>query len=143
MKTIMIRPEIKIRTATEADILDIEALIEPFVEYGTLLGRTYDELEDLLPTMFVAEVDGRIVGCAALEVYSRKLAELRSLAVAPEMQGTGIGKKLVQAVIDLAKEKDILEVITVTSADQFFMNCGFDYTLPSLKRALFIQTREK
>lgn len=136
-------PPVTIRRAEAADLPAIEALIAPFVEDGSLLERTYGELQELLPTMFVAVVDEQVVGCVALEIYSRKLAEIRSLAVSADAQGMGIGKKLVGACVDLAHEKQVLEIMTITAADQFFMSCGFDYTLPSLKRALFLQTRDK
>ncbi len=131
-----------IRLATEADISLLAEFIQPFVEEGDLLPRTIPELSELLPTLFVAEIDGRILGCAALEIYSWKLSEIRSLAVSKEAQGKGIGRKLVKACVDLAHERNILEVMAITASDEFFMSCGFDYTLPSLKRALFIQTRE-
>ncbi|RMF78772.1 MAG: GNAT family N-acetyltransferase [Chloroflexi bacterium] len=136
------RTDIIVRPAVKADIPRIEAFIEPFVNEGTLLPRTYDELEQWFPNFFIAERDGEMVGCAALEVYSKKLAEIRSLAVLPEMQGSGVGRRLVQACIDLAKERDILEVMTITASEDFFKACGFDYTLPGLKKALFFQTRK-
>jgi amino-acid N-acetyltransferase len=131
-----------IRTAISADIPALEAFIKPFVDDHKLLPRTFDELHELLQDFFVAELDGRIVGCAALEVYSWKLAEVRSLAVDADAQGMGIGRKLVQACVERAQERNILEVMAITSADGFFMSCGFDYTLPGEKKALFIQTRE-
>lgn len=131
-----------IRKAAEPDIPQLAEFILPFVDDRKLLPRTLTELRDLLDSFFVAEYDGRIVGCAALEIYSWKLAEVRSLAVAPNMQGLGIGQKLVQACIDRARAENILEVMAITSADAFFMNCGFNYTLPGEKRALFIQTRD-
>ncbi len=131
-----------VRTAVKADIPALEAFIKPFVDDRKLLPRTFDELHDLLENFYVAELDGEIVGCAALEIYSWKLAEVRSLAVDPKTQGMGIGRKLVQACVDRAKERNILEVMAITSSDGFFMSCGFDYTLPGEKKALFIQTRE-
>jgi amino-acid N-acetyltransferase len=131
-----------IRKAAESDIAQLAEFILPFVEDRKLLPRTLTELRDLLDSFFVAEYEGRIVGCAALEIYSWKLAEVRSLAVAPDMQGLGIGQKLVQACVDRARAENILEVMAITSADAFFMNCGFNYTLPGEKRALFIQTRD-
>lgn len=140
----MATQEIKIRNAQPNDVAGISALIEPFVEAGTLLPRTYDELGELLPNCFVAEAEtGAIVGCAALEIYSKKLAEIRSLAVADSMQGKGVGRQLVQACIDLAHERQILEVMAITASEDFFKACGFDFTLPGLKKALFIQTREE
>lgn len=133
---------ITIRAATDSDLELLVAFIMPFVDDRKLLPRTIDELQELLPNFFIAEHNSKIVGCAALEVYSWKLAEVRSLAVAPEMQGQGLGKRLVQACVERAKAQNILEVMAITSSDHFFMSCGFDYTLPGEKRALFIQTRE-
>jgi amino-acid N-acetyltransferase len=83
------------------------------------------------------------VGFAALEIYSPKLAELRSLAVSSQFQGQGIGKALVQACLDLAKTRRIFEVLTITSSEEFFQKCGFDFTLPGERKALFHQTREQ
>lgn len=134
---------VNIRKARPEDIPALAALIRQFVETGELLPRTLDELEDLLGSFFVAELDGEIVGCAALEIYSRKLAELRSLAVAPQVQGSGVGRLLVQACIDLAKEREVFEVMAISSSDNFFKACGFDYTLPRLRKAFFLQTRDE
>ena len=139
-----IQTKVSIRSAAEADIPAIADLIKPFVDEGALLERTYDEFEDLLPNFFVAvDADGVIVGCAALEIYSRKLAEIRSLAVSRSVQGQGVGSKLVAACIERAREHNVLEVMAITASDAFFQSCGFDYTLPSLKRALFVQTRDR
>ncbi len=139
-----IHTKITVRSAVAADIPVIEALIEPFVEQGALLDRTYDEFGDLLPNFFVAvDADETILGCAALEIYSRKLAEIRSLAVAEVAQGRGVGRMLVEACIERAQERNVLEIMAITASDAFFQSCGFDYTLPSLKRALFMQTRDR
>jgi N-acetylglutamate synthase-like GNAT family acetyltransferase len=134
--------DIIIRAASDSDLELLAAFITPFVEDHKLLPRTISELHELLPHFFVAEHEGKIMGCAALEVYSWKLAEIRSLAVAPEMQGQGLGRRLVEACVERARAQNILEVMAITSSDHFFMSCGFDYTLPGEKRALFIQTRE-
>ncbi len=132
---------VTVRPALRADLVAIAALIEPFVAQGRLLRRTIDELETLLAHVFVAEAAGRIVGCAAVEIYSPKLAELRSLAVEAAWQGQGVGKLLVQACVERARERNVLEVMTITSAEGFFKSCGFDFTLPGEKKALFVQTR--
>jgi amino-acid N-acetyltransferase len=108
-----------------------------------LLPRTFDEMEDLIDTFFVAEVEGKIMGCAALEIYNRKLAEIRSLAVAQQAQGRGLGKKLVAACVELAKERGIFEIMAISASDDFFQACGFDFTLPRLRKAFFMQTRDE
>ena len=139
-----IQTQVTIRSAAAEDIPAIAALIKPYVDEGILLERTYDEFGDLLPNFFVAvDEHGVIVGCAALEIYSRKLAEIRSLAVSPTAQGQGVGHLLVEACVERAREHNVLEIMAITASDAFFQSCGFDYTLPSLKRALFLQTRER
>jgi len=133
---------INVRPAHGADIRALAELIEPFVQQKKLLPRTIDELALLLPNYFVAEEAGKIIGCVALEIYSSKLAELRSLVVAAGYQGQGVGKRLVEACVARAREEQILEVMAITSSEEFFKSCGFDFTLPGEKKALFLQTRD-
>lgn len=128
-----------IRSAQPGDLLNLIALIEPFVTHGKLLPRTVDEIRDMIPTGFVAEAAGKIVGFAALEIYSRKLAEIRSLAVSEDQQRNGLGSRLVDACVNLARQRNILEIMVITSSEEFFRGCGFDFTLPGEKKALFIQ----
>jgi N-acetylglutamate synthase-like GNAT family acetyltransferase len=135
-------PPVTVRPARGADIRPLAELIEPFVRERKLLPRTIDELALLLPNYFVADAGGRLVGCAALEIYSSKLAEVRSLVVVPECQGQGVGRQLVEACVNRAREEQVLEVMAITSSEEFFRSCGFDFTLPGEKKALFLQTRE-
>lgn len=135
-------PSVEIRPVTRVDLSQLAEFIGPFVEEGRLLPRTTDELEELVYNGFIAEVDGRLIGFAALEIYSRKLAEIRSLAVATEFQGRGIGRLLVDQCVDRARKRDVLEVMAITSSEVFFRSCGFDFTLPGEKKALFISTSE-
>ena len=73
--------------------------------------RATEEIEYLLPTFVIAELDGEVVGCAALEVYSSRLAEVRSLVVASQLRGMGVGRRLVDACVAMARERRILEVM--------------------------------
>ncbi|MEL7432359.1 MAG: GNAT family N-acetyltransferase [Chloroflexota bacterium] len=140
----MIDPDtVHIRKAVPADLTAIKALIEAYVEDGILLPRTYDELAELIPHIFVAELGGVLVGCVALDIYNHKLAEIRSLAVAKSAQGKGVGKLLVQACIELANEKQIFELMAISSSEDFFKSCGFDFTLPNLRKAFFLQMRDE
>jgi N-acetylglutamate synthase-like GNAT family acetyltransferase len=132
--------DVVIRSATNADIPGIITCIQPFVKLGKVLPRTVDEMEELIPHYWVAEFNDQIVGCVVLEIYSQKLAEIRSLVVSHTMQGRGLGRKMVEICIERAKKEDILELMAITSQDDFFQACGFDYTLPGEKRALFLLT---
>ena len=133
-----------IRAGRAEDVPGIILLIQSYVDEGKLLARTLNEIDELLPNFFVAVTgDGEIIGCAALEIYSPKLAEIRSLAVSREAQGLGVGRRLVNACVERARLRKVLEVMAITSSDAFFQSCGFDYTLPGEKRALFVQTRDE
>ena len=132
-----------VREACRDDIPGLEILVDRFVQANRLLPRTTDELCDLIPFGFVAVAGDEVVGFAALEIYSAKLAEIRSLAVHDNFQGRGIGKSLVQKCVDLAVKRNILEVMAITSSEGFFQACGFDFTLPGEKKALFMQTRDE
>ena len=132
-----------IRKATHSDLPTIETFLKQFVKSGKLLPRTFQELESLLDTLFIAEMDGNLLGTAALEIYNHKLAEIRSLAVAPDTQGSGVGKKLVEACVELARERNIYEIMAISSSEAFFKACGFDFTLPNERKAFFMQTRDE
>jgi N-acetylglutamate synthase-like GNAT family acetyltransferase len=132
---------IVIRPSTVADKPRVLAMIEPYVQQKKILQRTLEELLELLPSSFVAETNGQVVGFVALEIYSQKLAEIRSLVVSESYQRAGIGKRLVNACVQRAREADVYEVMAVTSSEDFIRSCGFDYTLPGEKKAFFLQTR--
>lgn len=136
------KPLFIVREAHRDDIPQLEELVEHFVKANRLLPRTTEELYDLIPFGFVAVAGNQLVGFAALEIYSAKLAEIRSLAVHDDFQGLGIGRGLVERCVELAKNRNILEVMAITSADGFFRACGFDFTLPGEKKAVFMQTRD-
>ncbi|MCA9161421.1 MAG: GNAT family N-acetyltransferase [Planctomycetales bacterium] len=130
------------RPATVEDIETIEQLVEPYVAQRKLLPRTHAELARLIPHGFVAEHEGRMIGFAAIEIYSTKLAEIQCLAVAGHMQGKGIGKRLIRQCVLRAREHGIHELMAITASEELFKDCGFDYSLPDQKRALFIHPRE-
>ena len=133
------KKDVEIRSATMDDIERIAQLIAPFVQAKKLLPRTEQELKDLTRNGFVAVVGNEIVGFSAVDVYSRKLAELVCLAVADERQREGIGKRLVQECVDRARSLNVLEIMAISASDAFLKECGFDYSLPDQKRALFYQ----
>ena len=68
---------------------------------------------------------GAVLGCVALDEYSPSLVELVSLAVAPAVQGRGIGRRLILAAEELARQRGYPEVFAVSLADQLFLSAGF------------------
>ena len=136
-----------IRRAHFDDIEPIQALLQPFIEQRKLLRRMRSELILLMANGYVAEITeegkSKIVGFAAVEIYSRKLSEIQCLAVDDNYQGRGIGSDLVRACVDRAREKGILEVMAISASDAFLRKLGFDYSLPEQKRALFYQLHSR
>lgn len=118
-----------LRRATGADLPAIKNLVS---HYPTQL------MQEHLPEpeeFFVIQLDRDIIGCCALEVYSQRLAEIRSLAVREDHRHKGFGSQLIDACLAAAKEAGILEVITITSSPTFFETRGFD-TFKNEKYAL-------
>ena len=138
----MITDPVSFRSAYLSDVSSIMQLIEPFVVQKRLLARRDEELLRLVENGFVAVHDEAIVGFVAVEIYSPKLAEIQCLAVADSHQSQGLGKHLVQLCIECAHQSGVHELMAITASDGVFLDCGFDYSLPDQKRALFINPRE-
>jgi len=135
--------EIEYVRATHDDLERVLHFLKPFMNGKQLLPRTSIELELLLKHAFIAQIRGsdreQIIGFAAIEIYSRKLAEVQCLAVSDLHQRRGVGRSLVALCVQRAREMNIVEVMAISSSDELFRTCGFDYSLPNQKRALFIQ----
>ncbi|HDO31021.1 MAG TPA: GNAT family N-acetyltransferase, partial [Desulfobacteraceae bacterium] len=89
----------KIRPARMGDVKAIHSLLKHFADQGLLLGRSISSLYDHLRDFIVYD-DGGIRGVCALHICWEDLAEIRSLAVAEESQGRGVGEALVHACLD-------------------------------------------
>ena len=88
-------------------------------------GLPTDGLADHQAATLAAYVDGRITGSAALEVYGAS-GLLRSVAVDADWRGQGLGRRLTQAALDLARRRGIGEIFLLTeTAAQFFPRFGF------------------
>lgn len=79
-----------------------------------------------LPTAVVARAGGEVVGSAALERYPDGVL-LRSVAVATERHGQGLGRRLVMAALDLARTLDAPAVyLLTTTAEAYFPTFQFE-----------------
>jgi N-acetylglutamate synthase-like GNAT family acetyltransferase len=131
-----------IRSTGSEDLPGVTIFLQPFMDEQFILPRTSVELELLLRHSFIAESDDKIVGFAAIEVYSKKLAEIQCLAVSKSHRRRGVGRQLVAHCVQRAKDEKVREVMAITATEALFQDCGFDYALPGQKRALFVQTND-
>lgn len=117
--------EIYIRQAKIKDVVNIQQLINSYAQEGKLLPRSLSELYEGLRDFFVAEIDGKIIGCCALHIVWEDLAEIRSLVVAQDMTKQGVGTKLLNAAINSAKELEVNKIFVLTYNPGFFKASGF------------------
>lgn len=114
-----------LREATVRDVDSIVALLRDYAEQGLLLPRTRQSVLEILPSFRVIDVAGKVQGVVSLCILGDDLAEIRSLAVAPEAQGGGLGKRLVQAMLAYAADLQVPKVLALTYQEAFFARCGF------------------
>jgi amino-acid N-acetyltransferase len=132
-----------IRSAVANDLESLSSFLQPFSDRQEILPRSQHELSVLLKHGFIAEVDDAIIGFAAVEIYSQKLAEIQCLCVNDIYRGKGIGRDLVNRCVKRAIEMDVCELMAITAVESLFFDCGFHYSLPDQKRALFLQTKDR
>ncbi len=119
------------RTARLSDAAAVHRVIAHYAGEGLLLPRTEAEIREHIGRFLVlVEKNGKdekVLGCVALEPYGTDLAEIRSLAVAPEARGHGrnVGDRLMKAVMDTARRRKIARLFAVTHRPDFFSRYGF------------------
>lgn len=122
----MIVKEAVCRWATLDDVEDLHRLIEGYAEKGIMLPRSREALARHIHSFIVAEIDGEIVGCGSLFQLGPELVEIRSLGMKEEYKGFGIGTKLVDMLVEAARERGVPKVMALTYAVDFFRKNGFD-----------------
>jgi amino-acid N-acetyltransferase len=93
-------------------------------------------------SFFVAEVAGRIVASAGLEIYD-DAALLRSLVVAPDVRGTGLGAAVLRRTLKEAESSrtDGLFALT-TTAETYLSRFGFERVGRTSVPAQLFQSRQ-
>jgi amino-acid N-acetyltransferase len=115
-----------IRPARVGDVPGIYEQILVHAERKLMVRRSMAEIYESIREFVVAvDDDNRVLGCASLHVFWADLAEIRGLAVADQVQGMGVGRRLVEACWELARELEIKSVFALTNAVGFFERCGY------------------
>ena len=116
---------INIRKAKVSDVEAIYEMILMYAKKGILLPRTRESLYENLQVISVATIDNQVVGTASLHLLGKDLAEIRSLVVADEANGKGIGKLLVNQIVEDTRKLGVPKLISLTYQVSFFEKCGF------------------
>lgn len=115
----------QIRKARTDDIKAIHRLINEFAKKGEMIPRSLNDLYENIRDIFVCEEGGEIKGVCALHIMWEDLAEIRSLSVKPDSQGTGIGKRLVNTCVKEAYTLGTKRIFALTYHPDFFKKMGF------------------
>jgi amino-acid N-acetyltransferase len=108
-----------IESAHPRDLPDVQMLLERH-------NLPLDDVSRHVHTMLVARESGHVVGSAALELYAGG-ALLRSVAVEPPLQGRGVGQRLTEAALEMARRHGVETVFLLTiTAERFFLRFGFE-----------------
>lgn len=116
---------INYRKAKLSDVEEIITLINHFAEKGLMLSRTRSTLYEGIREVVVAVEDDKILGTGSLHIIWDDLAEIRTLAVDQNYQGKGIGRKLVEILLQEAHQLHCPKVFTLTYQVEFFKRMGF------------------
>jgi len=115
----------KARRAKRVYAEAIYRLIAHYAREGLLLPRAEEEIRRNISHFLVFEEKGRVVSCVALETYGSDLAEIRSLAVDPDLRGHRLGSRLIDFALADARRRRIARVFAVTHTPEFFLRHGF------------------
>jgi len=102
-------------------------LMQPYVDDGKLLKRSYEQLNECLED-FVFITDGdQIVACAALRQYKdEKKGEIYALAVNKEYHNTGVSSQLMEKLMKKAFDLDLIGIFALSKyGGRFFLRHGF------------------
>ncbi len=114
-----------LRSAHVDDVEELNRLINQFAKNDLMLPRPLSELYEKIRDYYVYVDNGGVKGCAALHVFWKDLAEIKSVAVDESFQKKGLGKELVLKCFEEGKELGINRLFVLTYIPEFFEHMGF------------------
>lgn len=118
----------QIRKAKATDVPQIYALLKELGEKGLMLPRSLSEIYDVIRAFFIAHPTGspeKVIGACAMQVCWQDLGEIRSLSVSQEYRGYNLGKRLVEACEEDARELGLNRLFVLTYIPDFFIKINY------------------
>jgi amino-acid N-acetyltransferase len=113
-----------VRRARTSDVPAIKRLVDTYAG-KILLEKNLVTLYEAVQEFWVAELDGEVIGCGALHVLWADLGEVRTVAVDREYTRHGIGGRVLDALLDDARDLGLKRVFCLTFEVDFFARHGF------------------
>lgn len=117
--------QLMVRKAVMKDIGPILRLINGYAAKGVMLPRTEFEMSEAIRDFTVVYSGEDLLGCGALHFYSPTMGEIRSLAVAEEAKIHGIGRRVIESLVQEAQEYDLDSIFAFTYVPDFFRKMTF------------------
>ncbi|MCQ8772395.1 amino-acid N-acetyltransferase [Streptomyces sp. KLMMK] len=118
---------VTVRRARTSDVPALRRLINTYVRDRILLDKATVTLYEDIQEFWVAErdEDGSVIGCGALHVMWEDLAEVRTLAVDPDVKGGGVGHAVLGKLLQTARWLGVRRIFCLTFEVDFFAKHGF------------------
>ena len=101
--------------------------MQPFVDDGKLLSRSYEQLNEVIDEFVFVEEAGQIIACAGLRLYkTENIGEIYSLAVNKTYHNTGASSTLMDILIKKASGLNLDSVFALSKfGGRFFFRNDF------------------
>ncbi len=113
-----------VRRASTSDVPAIKELVDIYAG-RILLEKNLVTLYEAVQEFWVAELADEIVGCGALHVLWADLGEVRTVAVNPKVRGHGVGYRVVDQLLKVARDLHLSRIFVLTFETEFFGRHGF------------------
>lgn len=136
----------QIRAARKKDVDAIYSITKNAVKSEALRHRTKQSIEKDIDHFFVFEIDDSVIACAALFSYGES-CEIASVLVASAYQNQGIGKTLVEFMLQEAAKRGMKTVYALTTQAYSFFRTILHFEdasaddLPAERKALLEKSR--
>ncbi len=114
-----------IRKARIPDARVIHKLLNAYARDGLMLPRSLSDIYEAIRDFYVFEENGSVLGTVCLHICWEDLAEVRSLAVEESAGGRGVGRQLVRACLEEARQLGLRRVFALTYKPGFFEKMDF------------------
>ena len=101
--------------------------MQPFVEEGRLLERSYETINNSINDFVFIEEDNQIIACAGLKLYQEEnVGEIYAVVVSKKFHNTDISTRLMELLIDKASRLNLRSVFALSKyGGRFFFRFEF------------------
>lgn len=102
-------------------------LMQPFVEEGRLLARSYETIDSCIDDFVCIEKDNQIIACAGLKLYQdENVGEIYALVVNKSFHNTDTSTRLMELLIDKASKLNLSSIFALSKyGGRFFFRFEF------------------